>query len=178
MYGVSKDTLRRRIKESAGLLIDNKTKKYLNEKGEVVRASDYEEVLLELIRGKGNALKDKSIDKARPMEKEDTLDTHERYMYDTPETHAKHAGDTSDVHARHVHNTQETYREHAEDTLSRKEVKALRKLSQEWKSLKGQLNDSEVAASVEPITLQERWMELNLKAKRSRRVYKVSDQVW
>ena len=30
-YGVSKDTLRRRIKESTGILIDNKTKNYQDE---------------------------------------------------------------------------------------------------------------------------------------------------
>jgi hypothetical protein len=35
LYGVSKDTLCHRIKESAGLLIDNKTKKYQDEKGKI-----------------------------------------------------------------------------------------------------------------------------------------------
>jgi anti-sigma28 factor (negative regulator of flagellin synthesis) len=155
-YGVSKDTLRRRIKESAGLLIDNKTKKYHDEQGEVACAADYEGVLLELIRGKGNTLRDKSTNKTR----------------------AKHTHDTSSAHVRHAHDTQNTQEEHTNDTLSSKEVKALRKLLQEWKILKGQLNHLEVATSVEVVTLEKRWTELDPKAKRSRRAYKVSDQVW
>jgi hypothetical protein len=59
----------------------------VNEKGKIARASDYEDVQLELIRGKGNPLKEKSMEKTRP-----------KHTQGLPTTHAKHAGDTPDTH--------------------------------------------------------------------------------
>jgi hypothetical protein len=99
-------------------------------------------------------------------------------LHDTSDARTRHADDTSSARAKHVDDTPNAHVRHAHDTLSPKEVEALRELLQEWKSLKGQLSDLEVAASVESVTLEKRWTELDPNVKRSRRAYKVNNEVW
>jgi hypothetical protein len=138
-YGISKDTLRRRMKESGGFIIDNSTKKY-HKDGKVAVASDYDGMEIELIRGKGN-------------------------------TRVKH----TEVTPRKLALTF--------DDFTRDDAKKVRTIIDAWDELQERLAENEAAAVAAAkmkdfIPLQEKRMQLETEAPRTRRAYTISDDVW
>lgn len=171
-YGVSKDTLRRRMKEGGGFVIDNSTKKY-HKDGKLAIAEDYEGVEIELIKGKGNTLK------------KHMGNTSEAHRRDTQDTHAD-----NETHVQHVQNPENTPPKHEEshsgklaftfDDFTGDDGKKLRTIIDAWDGLQERLAAREIAAAITEaiVPLQERRMQLDTEDNRTRRAYTISNEVW
>lgn len=173
-YGVSKDTLRRRMKEGGGFVIDNSTKKY-HKDGKLAIAADYEGMEIELIRGKRNPLK-KHMGNTSEGRRRDTQETHKD---NTNRTHAQHDQDTENTPPKnegsHSRKSAFTF-----DDFTREDRKKIRTIIDAWDGLQERLAAREIAAAIteEIVPLQERRMQLDTEDNRTRRAYSISNEVW
>jgi hypothetical protein len=172
-YGISKDTLRRRMKEGGDFVIDNSTKKY-HKDGKLAIASDYEGMEFELIKGKGNTLK-KHMGNTPEARQRDTQVTHA----DNTKTHVRHGQDTKNTPPKHEggHSRKSAF---TFDDFTSDDGKKLRTILDAWDGLQERLAAHEIAAAFteEIVPLQERRMQLDTEDNRTRRAYTISNEVW